>query len=347
MTNRLSCDLDYILKHTLPLWDSLRDQRIFITGGTGFFGCWLLESFVWANRLLNLNASAVVLTRNAAQFEKKCPHLFLDPSLTFHEGDVQNFEFPDGVFSSVIHAATDVSSPVNKDSSDLVFDTIVQGTKHTLNFALHCKASRFLMTSSGAVYGKQPCELSHISEDYLDNSIPQEEIKSAYAGGKREAEKLCAHYAEISQLDIKIARCFAFVGPYLPLDSHFAIGNFIRDGLNGEAIIVKGDGTASRSYLYAADLAIWLWTILFQGKRMRPYNVGSDEALSIHDLAYDVARLFDLISVVKIQQTRLSCLSDRYVPDIYRARNELNLSVNVPLRRALQLTKEWYLYDSN
>ena len=344
-TNPLSSDLNYILERTLPLWDSLRNQRIFITGGTGFFGCWLLESFVWANERLKLNASAVVLTRNIAQFKKKCPHLFVEPALTFQEGDVKNFEFPLGHFSHIIHAATEASVALNQNNPELMFDTIVEGTQHTLEFARQCGASGFLLTSSGAVYGKQPFNVLTLSEDYVAHAFSLDKTESAYIKGKREAEKLCVSYAEQFKLDIKIARCFAFVGPYLPLNEHFAIGNFIRDGMQGEPIIINSDGSSYRSYLYAADLMVWLWTILFIGKMARPYNVGSNEAYSISDLAHCVAKNFEPMSQVKIMGARCSnAMPERYLPDVRRARDELGLSPHINLAQAIQSTVNWYTH---
>src|SRR5215471_10451273 len=103
MQNPLASDLDHVLKQTAGVWEELRGQRIFITGGTGFFGCWLLESFAWANEKLKLNASAVVLTRNLDAFRKKAPHLAAHPAIQFHPGDVLTFGFPSGRFSHVIH----------------------------------------------------------------------------------------------------------------------------------------------------------------------------------------------------------------------------------------------------
>src|SRR5260221_10913153 len=108
--NILATDLDHILGCTEGLWEDLRGERIFITGGTGFFGCWLLESFAWANDRLGLGASALVLTRNPDAFAKRVPRLARHPAVHFHVGDVRSFEFPHGECSHVVHAATDASA---------------------------------------------------------------------------------------------------------------------------------------------------------------------------------------------------------------------------------------------
>ncbi len=158
-----------------------------------------------------------------------------------------------------------------------MIDTIVEGTRRTLEFARQCSARKFLLTSSGAVYGKQPPDMTHIPEEYLGAPDPTDSSFCLMEWGNA-VQNYCVQYMQSRYgFEAKIARCFAFVGPYLPLDIHYAIGNFIRDGLSGGPIVVLGDGTPRRSYLYAADLAIWLWTILFKGQSCRPYNVGSDE----------------------------------------------------------------------
>jgi nucleoside-diphosphate-sugar epimerase len=340
--NPLAEDLEHISSHTCNLWDEVRGQRLFITGGTGFFGVWLLESFVWANDILNLGATAVVLTRHPDAFNKKAPHLAHHPAIQLYQGDVRTFEFPDGEFSHHIHAATESSATLNDENPLLMLDTIVQGTRHALEFARQCGAQKFLLTSSGAVYGKQPPEMTHIPEEYVgapDSTDP----RAAYGEGKRVAELLCASYAKLFGIQTKIARCFAFVGPYLPLDIHFAIGNFIRDGLRGGPIEVKGDGTPYRSYLYAADLTIWLWTILFRGQTARPYNVGSAESLTIADLAERVSHVFTPqveVQIAKVAQSGQP--TERYVPDVTRAAKELNIHQWITPAESLQRTILWH-----
>lgn len=341
--NPLSADLCHILNHTRDLWDGLRGSRLFITGGTGFIGCWLLESFLFANRQLDLKASASVLTRRPDSIKQRLPHLMLDPAITLVKGDVRNFEFPKGGYSHIIHAATDASAKLNDENPLLMLDTIIEGTRHTLDFAVHCKAEKFLLTSSGAVYGKQPPELAHIPEDYPGAPEPFDP-RSAYGQGKRTAEHLCALYAIQSEIEMKIVRCFAFAGPYLPLDIHFAIGNFIRDGLNGGPINVQGDGTPLRSYLYGADLAIWLWTILLRGSTLRPYNVGSEIAISIANLAKVVAGLSNPVPRITIKYPVSSNIpAEQYVPSTKIARDELGLLQWTDLETSIAKTNQWYL----
>jgi nucleoside-diphosphate-sugar epimerase len=340
MQNPLARDLDHVLAETQGLWEDLRGARLFITGGTGFFGCWLLETLLWANDHLNLDASAVVLTRNRRAFERKVPHLASHPGVRLHEGDVRNFEFSDGPFSHVIHAATDSGKPLLEGDRLRMFDTIVSGTHRALEFARRSRARRFLLTSSGAVYGRQPAELTHVPEEYA-GAPDAADAGQVYGEGKRAAEMLCALHAD-GDLQPTIARCFAFVGPYLPLDVHFAVGNFIRDALRGGPIRVAGDGTPDRSYLYAADLAIWLWTILLRGESLCPYNVGSEAAISIADLARLVARLFTPEPTVQIARSAVrGGAGDRYVPSTARARRDLGLAMTVDLEEALTRAVEW------
>ncbi|MEZ2238919.1 NAD-dependent epimerase/dehydratase family protein [Microcoleus sp.] len=337
-SNPLAQDLDYILENTYNLWSELRSQRIFITGGTGFFGCWLLESLIWANDKLGLNTSVVVLTRNIESFRLKAPHLAEHSAIQFQIGDVTSFEFPTGEFSHVIHAATEASAKLNQENPLLMFETIVQGTRRTLEFAKLCQAKKFLLTSSGAVYGKQPSALTHIPEDYIGAPDPTH-AQSAYGEGKRAAEMLCTLYGKQYGFETTIARCFAFVGPYMPLDAHFAIGNFIRDGLQGGPILVNGDGTPYRSYLYAADLAVWLWTILFKGKSCYPYNVGSDFDLSISRIAHLVAQVFQpQVEVIIAQKPLAGKEAERYVPLTNRALSDLGLKSMIGLDDAIKRT---------
>jgi dTDP-glucose 4,6-dehydratase len=338
----LALDLAHVLDHTRPLWEELRGERLFITGGTGFFGCWLLETFLWANDALGLNAQAVVLTRDPARFAAKAPHLASHPAIALHSGDVVDFSFPAGSFSHVIHAATDASAKLNAENPLRMVDTIVAGTRRTLDFACAAGARKFLLTSSGAVYGAQPPELPAIPEGHAGAPDPVSP-RSAYGEGKRMAELLTVLYGRTHGFESKIARCYAFYGPYLPLDGSFAAGNFMRDALAGGPIVIKGDGTPMRSYLYAADLAVWLWTMLFKAPAGRAYNVGSGEALSIAEMARRTASRVEPAAEVVIQtQATHATASDYYVPSVERAADELGLKAWIELDEGLRRTIAWH-----
>ncbi len=328
-----------MLAHTRELWASARDQSFFITGGTGFFGMWMLESFARANDELALGMRATVLTRDPAAFALKAPHLTQRADLNFHQGDLRRFTFPAGPFTHVIHAAADTGVWTHNTSADGLTERIADGMRHLLDFALAAGVKNFLHISSGAVYGPQPAALLQVPENHsgLAEPLPP---GAAWAEGKREAEQLCLAHANRYGYALKIARCFAFVGPHL--NENYAISNFIRDALQGRPIHVTSDGTPYRSYLYAADLALWLWTLLFTGPPGRAYNVGSPAGLSIAEVARTVAAVAGTEGSVKIAETpRPGLPPARYVPSVNRAEAELGLQVWIPLDTGIRKTLAW------
>lgn len=334
----LAADLDHVLGCTRQLWEDLRGERVFITGGTGFVGKWLLESLLWAADRLDLGVRVTVLTRDPGKFGRDAPHLANHSAVRLHQGDVRSFEFPDGAFSQVVHAAAQFSSVRGRVAPGTTLDSIDLGTRRVLELARRCGAGRLLFVSSGAVYGPQAPSTARISEEQLTAPDPTD-LASAYAEGKRVAESLCRIAQQDSGVETKIARCFAFVGPYLPLDAGYAVGNFLADAMKGGPVHVTGDGTPRRSYLYAADLAIWLWTILCKGAPGRAYNVGSEDDVSIADLARRVATLAGTDIGVRIDRLPVEgAAAGRYVPCTRRAREELGLACTVQLDDAIART---------
>jgi dTDP-glucose 4,6-dehydratase len=342
-------DIRGVLSRTQSLWPDLRSANVFFTGATGFFGIWLLETLLAANREFSLGLRIFALSRDDAGFAKKAPHLAYDRAVTWISGDVRHFQFPAGHVTHVIHAATESTSNLNARDPQAMFDVCVDGTRRVLALARERRVAGMLITSSGAVYGRQPPELSNVPEDFSGGPDPLDR-RNAYAEGKRAAEFLCGVAAHdlAAPVPVSIARCFTFVGPHLPLDVHFAIGNFLRDALSGGPIRIGGDGTPYRSYLYAADLAEWLFTILLRGKSGRAYNVGSEEAMSIRQLAdrvADVAAHFrpgrGRPEVIVAKQHVPGYPVERYVPDCHRARVELGLAPATSPDEAIRRTLMW------
>jgi dTDP-glucose 4,6-dehydratase len=258
------------------------------------------------------------------------------------EGEMTTFDPPPGRFQYVIHAATESYCEPDATRPLGTFDTEIAGTRRVLEFARTHGVRRFLLTSSGAVYGIQPPTLTHVGEDYAGAPSTTNPV-SAYGHAKRVSEYMCTMYGHVHGFDALIARLFAFVGPLLPLHANFAVGNFIRDALSGGPIRIGGDGTPYRSYLYAADLAIWLWTIVFRATPGRPYNVGSPQEISIADLARLVVEATAVsASVETARQPERGALASRYVPDVDRAQAELGLAPLVSLDSAIRKTYTWH-----
>lgn len=334
-------DLERVVEAGGELWGDLHGARLLLTGATGFFGRWLLGSLAAARERYGLELEALVLTRDRARARARLDGLADAPWLQLVEGDVRSFEPPAGPLTHVVHGAGDADARLNRDRPALVLETALEGTRRVLDAALHAGAGRLLLVSSGAAYGRQPPQVARLDEDapsFLDPLEPG----SAYGEGKRLSELLAVLASKDSQLEVPVARCFAFLGPGLPLDGAYAAGNFVGDALAGGPVRVAGDGTARRSYLYAADLALWLWTILLRGRSARVYNVGSEDELSIGELARIVAG-----AVTPPVRVEIAGVPDparpveRYVPSTRRAREELGLRHTVDVAEAIRRTLAW------
>ncbi len=326
-------DLAHILHHSARDLEALRGKKLFITGGTGFFGKWLLGALCHADAELDLGLKMTVLSRNPAAFQRQFPLVDGIPGLDFVRGDVAHFSSNNREFDYVVHAATDTAVPADDVQERERSRAIIAGTRRMLELTRSSGAKRLLYVSSGAVYGAFAGQPNGASED----DYPMAKPLNPYAEAKREAEQLCAE----SGLDFVTARAFAFLGPLLPLDAHFAAGNFLRDAHEGRPILVRGDGTALRSYLYPADLVIWLLRILVQGKKGRAYNVGSDDTVSTAQLARLISVAVNPPSEVTIQSVQPQGPQNIYLPNVHRARTELGLEVAIGLRESIRRTLEF------
>ena len=333
-------DLDHVLDHTRHIWPEFRDGRVFITGGTGFVGSWMLETLLYAERTLKLGVRVTVLARARDTFASRFPHLADAPGLCLHVGDVRVVDPPTHAFTHFVHCASAATPRMNAERPEEVLDLIENGSRRMVEAAEAEKGSRFLQMSSGSVYGPQPTSVSNIPESFTGEADPADPAQR-FGAAKLVAERRGALAVEKGVRFVS-ARAFGLVGPRLPLDGPFAIGNFLGDALAGRMADIHGDGTPVRSWMHAADLAAWCWTLLARGTPGSAYNVGSEEPLAIAEAAAQVAALaVPPVPVVRRRNPVQGVVASRYVPDVTRAREELGLDVWIPFDAAIRRTWEW------
>lgn len=262
--------------------NAFENKSILITGGTGFFGSWLLQVCCTLMLVNRINLDVYALSRNPENFLKEHSYFPFNKYIHFIRGDVSNFDLPDIKLDYLIHmAATSASETFNGEDQLRKIDLLYRGTQNTLEVATRASVKKVLFTSSGVVYGSLNKAL--FSEEMLE--APRTTlITSALGEGKRLAEYLIGYYSVKGGYEYSIARCFSFFGPFLPLDIHYAIGNFVNEALNKDEITVRGSGKELRSYLYIADAWVWLLKLLVHADN-QIYNVGSSNPISIKDLA--------------------------------------------------------------
>lgn len=331
-------ELETVVRRIEPLFDQLRGRTLFITGGTGFLGRWLVETILKADRDARLGLQLHLLTRHPERFAAAAPHLAADPALVLHRGDVRTFQ-EDIAADFIIHGAMDTSGYLHPDNAQDLVLTAVDGTRAILGLAARAKCRNFLLISSGAVYGEQPTDIERIPESFVGSVNPLNP-SVAYAEGKRCAELLCASAARRGDVPATIARAFAFCGAWMPLNGPFALGQFIHDAWTARKIEIRGDGTPLRSYMHGADWAVGALNLLLRGRAGTAYNIGSDESASLRDVAALVAsacdeRLGGATEIHVHQAPKVGVLASRYVPDIRRAQSECGVTLQYDLRSSI------------
>jgi nucleoside-diphosphate-sugar epimerase len=332
-------DLEFIERSLGESSGKLRNKKVFLTGATGFIGKSLLETLLWLNKNKNLSLEIFSISRNPQAFFNSYPHFLEYPEFKLCAGDIcDDFSGLDfGLIDLTIHAATDVVQKINPIN---LMKTCIDGTSNVIKFSKERGCQKFLLLSSGAVYGKQPFSIERLSESYI-GGIDLITAQSAYSLGKQVSEWVLQQFKD-EKMEIKVARCFAFVGPYLPLNQHFAIGNFIKSALLGRDIEIFGDGTPLRTYLYSSDLCHHLLKILLDASSGSVWNVGGSEVISIRELAEVVREELNPGIKINVHKTP-GALSEKYIPDLTKITTELMVKPDVNLRLAIKKTADWSL----
>ena len=306
----------------------LNGKSVLITGSTGFVGSAIIREGILLNDRYQADLKMIAVKRRSGN-----P---LAPDFTRRD-DIE--EVVSSIGESIVtsnstdiafHCATPASAVLNSDSPMEMFNTNVESMNWILSWVKSQeKIVRLVFASSGAVYGTLPKEFDRFPEDFSGG--PDVLLaNSAYAEGKRVAEFLLAQAGYESRIDPIVARLFAFSGVGLPLDKHFAIGNFVLDAVTQDFVRVRGSGADVRSYLDSSDLAIWLWAAACRGVSFVPLHIGSERSLTIAELAHIVCdRVEQLLGKkvnVEIQNQRSQIDgASRYVPSTIRTRQTLGV----------------------
>lgn len=335
-------DYENVLHDKIFQLEALKHSTLVITGGTGFMATWLAGLIGYLNDSYAFHTKIYLLARNQQALKLPPLPFSRQKHVQWIEADVRNtFELPKDT-NWLIHAA---GTPDNRFHATHPLETmsiIAHGTYSVLRAAERCSDFRMLLNiSSGSVYGPQSLSDHSISENYT-GQLKCDTVSSAYAEAKRYAETLCNSSRSQARIPLIIARPFAFIGPYQSLDTPWAINNFMKDALAGNAIRILGDGKTVRSYLYASDMAFWMLKILIAGKSGETYNVGSSESTNLEQLAYLIANQFDPTPKILLRTAMSSTAQNsRFVPNVSLAEKNLGLGISVELQTAITRTIFW------
>jgi dTDP-glucose 4,6-dehydratase len=325
-------DLDEILSFTETECLNLKNQEITILGGTGFIGTWLISFLCTANEKLNLNLSIISPTRNVDEARVKLNLRKKDPvnliNLDFGKTN-DNFTTQSKFYILGL-------TPTVKSTGSQNGELILRSTQNAIDFVTNSTSQlsispNVIHLSSGAIYEDLKSEF--LSEKVV-NSITSTD---PYTQAKFKLEKTLEELNDRNLIQAANPRLFAFMGPHLKIDEHFAIGNFVNDCLMGKNISVNGNPLTTRSYLYPTDLVTWLIKLLIN-PTILPLNFGSDKTLTISEMANNLSAIFNNRKIdYKNPESPLS----HYVPSIINTKKHLGVTQKVSFSEGLDRWIKW------
>ena len=345
MPNRIDLvrqDAEAVVGKAVDSLKPLANSHIFISGGTGFLGTWLLELLSVLNTTHHFNIQVSVFSRFPQKFIERLPHLGCRKEFHFLEGDIRYLTEMPRETDYVIHAAALTDRRLFASNPTMVGEVNAFGAIRLLraaNLLEHLK--KIVLVSSGLVYGPQALNIERIDETYT-SGIPCDNANIIYTESKRFAEAMATSFVSESKLPLVTVRPFAFVGPYQSLELPWAVTDFIRDSLTGCPLKIMGDGSTVRSIMYASDYACWVLAALAQGKARAAYNIGSPHPIDLLSLARLISQHFTPSPEILTKVGQSGHETTRLVPSVDKARRELGVELTVPLGEALQRTITWH-----
>jgi dTDP-glucose 4,6-dehydratase len=326
-------DLVEILNDSIEDTEHLRNSQIAVLGGSGFIGTWIVSFLDFANEALNLNLEVIVPTRDEMLAKKKLliPQDSIVKLVNVDYCETSQVNYQDSKF--LIIGAT----PTNKFTGSHDDSKIKLATKNSVSSVIKFAQKvdwtpNVINLSSGAVYGEQ-VNTHQPEKDIEQNSLSLNEYSVSKINAESELQKSNCR----GEMNCSNPRLFAFFGPHLPLDAHFAIGNFLSDCIKGEYISMKGNPETVRSYLYPSDLITWIIRLLIKPSKEN-LNFGSDIPITMNELAQLFKSKFNNIEINMVNKNTKKSI---YVPAIHNTKRVLGVTQKVSLEAGMDKWIKW------
>ena len=282
-------DLDQIVSTFSP-WDFFRSQTVFVTGGAGLLGSYLVRTLLRASDCLNLNIKITCLLRHKPALTSRLNPWLNHPNLNLVFGTAENYDYTSLVPHAIlVHAASQASPSIyNKDPVGTILPNSV-GTVRLCEQAQRWQSKKLLFFSTAEIYGvNSKIDIGELDYGYLDPML----VRSCYAESKRIGETICKAYAHQYSLNATCARIFHTYGPQMALDDGRVFADFVRDALGGDSICLASAGTAMRCFCYLTDATTGFLRLLVDGFPGESYNLANPDAeITIFNLAHLISGL--------------------------------------------------------